>query len=95
MHIAKKPGRKGFYDEQMVKKIVDLSNKTIYEMMLGIGRFAAIDDSVRIEIACRFALRAMPQKIESDGSFAPKTVVIVRSSETNAISRIEAHQLTA
>jgi len=35
----------------------------------------------KAELAKHFVLRVMPQRIESDGSFAPKTIVLLRHEE--------------
>lgn len=82
-----KAGRKGFYDEAMVKKIVNCSNSIVLETLEGKGVYADIPVEVRVEIACRFSLKAVPQKLESDGSFAPKTIVLVRNDKALEESR--------
>ena len=87
-------GRKGFYEEQEVKKIVAKSNKIILWALEGKGKYKDLPATVLVELASRFSLKAMPQKFEGEG-MAPQIITIVRSDESpvKAVSgRVHIHR---
>ena len=87
-------GRKGFYDEEMVKKIINSANRIILNTLERRGKYADVDISVIIELASRFALKDIPQKIDGI-TFDARQIVQVyipkyeSGSEPNQVEALE------
>lgn len=63
-----KMGRKGFYDEQMVQKIISAANNIILNTLEGKGKYKDVSPETIVELAARFSLRGIPQNIQLDSS---------------------------
>lgn len=87
-------GRKGFYDEQMVKKIVDKSNKIILETLEKRGHYADLSAETVVELASRFCLRGMPQKMEIEGGNLTFVKVYIPTDRESECLDLEAPQRT-
>lgn len=81
-----KAGRKPYLEDKTIQELCRLSASTVFHAL------RCTDPTIfsfekKAELAKHFVLRAMPQKIESDGSFAPKTIVLCRNDK--ALKEIE------
>lgn len=90
-----KMGRKGFYDEKMVKKIVDSSNRIILLTLQRKGWYKDVDKAVLIELASRFALKAIPQVVENDGIGNTNIVRVYLPKAEDTDNRVASSQRTA
>ena len=57
-------GRKGYYDEIMVKKIMASANNIILNTLDGKGKYKDVSPEVILEIAVRFSLKGVPQVVD-------------------------------
>lgn len=77
-------GRKAHVESKTIETILRLSAYNIIRAF----RSPEIDQKFKAELGKHFILKKIPTVIESDGSFAPKTIVLLRNpEEVNAISR--------
>lgn len=69
-------GRKGYYDEAMVKKIIGSANRIIFNTLEGKGKYSDVPLEVIIEVATRFALKAIPQAVDVESKETKYTEII-------------------
>ena len=60
-------GRKGCYDEIVVRKIINAANSIILNTLEGTGKYANVSVETLVEVASKFSLRVIPQTIDADG----------------------------
>ena len=88
-------GRKAYLEQKTVREICRLSAATLFHALrCDDPKIMPLDK--KAELAKHFVLRVMPQKIESDGSLAPKTVIIIRAEDAKDLNanRLEANPVT-
>lgn len=91
--VKGRSGRRPYLQEKTIEQICRMSALAIYHALRSPD--SEISKEKKAELGKHFVLRVMPQKIESDGSLAPKTVVIIRAESNDVGSRIQANQLIA
>lgn len=71
-------GRKVSLENQTLEQIKRYSASTILKIL----RDKTSDLELRADISTKVILKAMPSQVTSDGSFAPKTVIIMRNERS-------------
>lgn len=75
-------GRKAHIEDKTIETILRLSAYNIIRAF----RSPEIDQKFKAELGKHFILKKIPTVIESDGSFAPKTIILQRPGETLEIT---------
>lgn len=71
-------GRKAHVEDKTIEMILRLSAYNIIRAF----RDKAIPQTFKAELGKHFILKKIPTVIESDGSFAPKTIVLLRNEKS-------------
>ena len=79
-------GRPPLLENKLAREIVSLSAHNIVKALSEESTLKPIE---KAELSKHYILKSMPYFIESDGSFAPKTVVIMRNDKSLSENRIE------
>lgn len=59
-------GRKGFSEENIARELIRLGATECIKALKKEGEYADLSMEVRLDIACKFAVKAIPQKIEGE-----------------------------
>lgn len=78
-------GRKAHLEDKTIETILRLSAYNIIKAF----RDASIPQQFKAELGKHFVLKKIPTVIESDGSFAPKTIILQRTNEVLEITQRE------
>lgn len=82
-------GRPLKLENQTIEKVKRLSAATLLKIL----RDKNSDLDLRADISTKVFVKSMPQHISSDGSLAPKTVVILRNEKSVQLNESRAEQV--
>lgn len=71
-------GRKAHLEDKTIETVLRLSASSIIKAF----RDPLVDIKFKAELGKHFVLKKIPTVIESDGSFAPKTIVLLRNEKS-------------
>jgi hypothetical protein len=82
--VKGRSGRKSLKDEQLAAHLADLSVRTCIKAINREGEYADLSREVILELASKFAVKAIPQFIESDTMDLHSNIYIVAPKSNTA-----------